>query len=111
MVAEPHASAAGASPSVKFYGQIKVPETFPGFLVGYLEHDALPNSLSLMPPKPAPGSAVSMLDEATSRANLALHGSKRWEQAKIEADVAGTFSCAASRSGFRFTANIQPVWI
>jgi acid phosphatase (class A) len=98
-VPDQHPPSAGTSSEVKSYGQITVPEIVPGFLAGYLEHSALPNSLSLVPPKPEAGSAVYKLDEAVSRSNLALRGSKRWEQAALDADlrfpgVAGTFSCA-----------------
>ncbi len=83
----------------KSYGLISVPEIRPGILAGYLPHDALPNSLALVPPAPTPGTAVSALDEAVSRANLALEGSPRWRQATSDADlsfphVAGTFSCS-----------------
>jgi acid phosphatase (class A) len=71
----------------------------PGILAGYLPPTALPNSLALDPPAPAPGTPVYALDEAVSKANLALQGSPRWQQATSDADlsfphIAETFSCA-----------------
>jgi len=71
----------------------------PGIVAGYLPQAGLPNSLALDPPAPTPGTAVYALDEAVSRANLALQGSPRWQQATSDADlsfphVAETFSCS-----------------
>ena len=66
---------------------------------GYLPKSALPDSVALLPPPPADGSAAMELDEVISQQSLALRGSPRWELAAIDADVkfpgaAGTFSCA-----------------
>ncbi|MCK4794229.1 MAG: hypothetical protein KAV87_61445, partial [Desulfobacteraceae bacterium] len=44
-----------------------VPEIHPGILAGYLQPEALPNSLTLLPPPPASGSAAFALDEEVSR--------------------------------------------
>ncbi len=71
----------------------------PGILAGYLPPAALPNSLTLVPPAPTPGTAVYALDEAVSKANLTLQGSPRFQQAASDANLsfphtAETFSCA-----------------
>jgi len=76
-----------------------VPEIRPGILAGYLEQDALPNSLALLPPPPAEGSAAHALDEEMSRKSLALRGTPRWYLAIQDAELmfpaaAGAFSCA-----------------
>ncbi|NIS78931.1 MAG: phosphatase PAP2 family protein [Anaerolineales bacterium] len=76
-----------------------VPEIRPGILAGYLEPEALPNSLALLPPPPAAGSAALALDEEVSRQSLTLGGTPRWELATEDASLmfpqaAGTFSCA-----------------
>jgi acid phosphatase (class A) len=77
----------------------EVPEIRPGILQGYLPVEAMPNSLELLPPPPAAGSAAKTLDEAVSAASLKLHGSKRWALAAEDNNLmfprtAGTFSCA-----------------
>ena len=76
-----------------------VPEIQPGILAGYLQPDSFPNSLALLPPPPADGSAAFALDKEVSRKALALRGSPRWELAIEDANLkfpeaAGTFSCA-----------------
>jgi len=76
-----------------------VPEIRPGLLAGYLQPEALPNSLALLPPPPASGSAALALDEEVSTKALALRGTPRWELAAEDAvlkfpEAAGTFSCA-----------------
>ncbi len=76
-----------------------VPEIHPGILAGYLQPEALPNSLGLIPPPPAEGSAALALDEEVSRKRLALRGRPRWDLAAKDAELmfpeaAGTFSCA-----------------
>ena len=76
-----------------------VPEVRPGILQGYLPAEALPNSLDLLPPPPAAGSAAFALDEEVSRKTLSLHNSPRWLLADSDSDLgfphaAGTFSCA-----------------
>ena len=85
-----------------FEGQSKptaVPEIRPGILAGYLQPEALPNSLALIPPPPAKGSAALALDEEVSRKSIELRGTPRWELAAKDAELmfpeaAGTFSCA-----------------
>ncbi|EHP40827.1 acid phosphatase [Cupriavidus basilensis OR16] len=76
-----------------------VPEIRPGVLSGYLPTQARPDSLLLVPPPPAPGSAAQALDDETSRANLALRATPRWRQATLDANLkfpeaAQSFSCA-----------------
>jgi acid phosphatase (class A) len=77
---------------------ISVPGGFPGLLAGYLAPAALPNSLALTPPVPAPGSSALALDEEISRRSFALRDTPRWTLAFSDADLnfphaAGTFSC------------------
>lgn len=76
-----------------------VPEIRPGVLAGYLAPTALPDSLSLLPPPPAAGSAALALDEQVHRMSLAVRGTPRWQVATADADLtfphaAGTFACA-----------------
>ena len=66
---------------------------------GYLPKGALPDSIALLAPPPAPGSAAMALDEEIAKNSLALRNSARWILAILDADVkfpgaAGTFSCA-----------------
>jgi len=75
------------------------PEVWPGFLAGYLQRDAVPNSLLLVPPPPAAGSAALAADEEANRKALALRGTPRFELAAEDANLlfpraAGTFSCS-----------------
>ena len=76
-----------------------VPEIRPGLLMGYLPQNALPNSLTLLPPPPPTGSAAFALDEEIARRSMAVRGTPRWKLAVSDADLrfpyaAGTFSCA-----------------
>lgn len=76
-----------------------VPEIRPGILAGYLPPEALPDSLALLPPPPAAGSAAFALDQEVSRKSLGLRGTPRWRLAAEDAKLmfpqaAGTFSCA-----------------
>lgn len=78
---------------------VAVPEIAPGILAGYLPIDSLPNSLALLPPPPAKGSAGLALDQEVSREALALRGTPRWTMATADAELrfplaAGTFACA-----------------
>jgi acid phosphatase (class A) len=87
-----------------------VPEIHPGILAGYLQSEALPNSLALLPPPPAEGSAAFALDQEVSRKSLALRGTPRWALATEDAELkfpeaAGTFSCAL---GIPITENDTP---
>jgi acid phosphatase (class A) len=76
-----------------------VSEIRPGVAAGYLKKEALPDSLALLPPPPAVGSAAAALDQDIARANLALRDTPRWKLAGMDADLsfpwaAGDFSCA-----------------
>lgn len=70
-----------------------------GFLAGYLERKEYPDSLALIPPPPAPGSAAFALDEDVARRTFALRGTARFALALSDFDLSfphagGTFSCA-----------------
>src|SRR5690349_9026989 len=54
---------------------------------GYLAADAIPDSLALVPPPPAPGSAALAQDHAVMRAALALGDTPRFAQAARDADL------------------------
>lgn len=76
-----------------------VAETRPGELAGYLKPADLPDSVALLPPPPALGSAAESLDQDIARAALTLQGSDRFKLAAVDADLgfpaaAGTFACA-----------------
>lgn len=69
----------------------------PAPAAGYLT--TLPNSLTLLPPPPARGSAAEARDDEAAKAAVALHGGPRWDLATEDAGLAfpaaaGTFSCA-----------------
>ncbi len=70
-----------------------------GRVVGYLPAGALPDSLALLPPPPAPDSAAFAHDEEASRAGRTLQGTARWSLAARDADLQspeapGVFSCS-----------------
>jgi acid phosphatase (class A) len=82
----------------------------PGFLPGYLPAGALPNSLTLVPAPPAPGSATQARDDEAAKAAVAHAGGPRWTQAIEDADLhfpkaAETYSCAL---GVRITEADTP---
>jgi acid phosphatase (class A) len=75
------------------------PAPAPAPVIGYLPEGTAPNSLALVPPPPAPGSAAQARDEEASKAALAANPGPRWDLATQDADltfpaVAATFSCA-----------------
>lgn len=89
----------GCASSGRLSRPAAVPEIRPGILAGYLPPKELPNSLALIPPPPAAGSAALAQDEEVNRKSLALRGTPRWRLATEDANlmfpqVAGTFSCA-----------------
>ena len=101
---------AGCAGLMRSQNSAAVPEIHPGILAGYLDPATLPDSLALLPPPPADGSAALALDEETSRRGLALRGTPRWNLAARDADLmfpeaAGTFSCAL---GIPITENDTP---
>ncbi|WP_442683092.1 acid phosphatase [Stenotrophomonas sp. JC08] len=75
-----------------------VPEIRPGVAQGYLDTAQLPDSIALLPPPPAAGSAAFALDEQVNQAR-SLRGTPRWEQAIADANLqfpaaASIFACA-----------------
>jgi len=91
--------AAGCASPEKKSTPAQVREIRPGILAGYLQPEELPNSLALLPPPPAAGSAGFALDQEVSRKSLALRGTPRWKLAAEDANLrfpqaAGIFSCA-----------------
>jgi len=75
------------------------PEHGLGSLQGYLDPKAIPNSLALIPPPPAPGSAAFALDEEVARNSFALRGTPRFALAAADFDLklphfVADFSCA-----------------
>ena len=87
-----------------------VPEVRPGVLAGYLKPAELPNSLTLIPPPPALGSAAAILDQEVASRALTLQGADRFKLAALDADLsfpaaAGTFACAL---GVAVTAEDTP---
>lgn len=66
---------------------------------GYIQPKDLPNSLELLGPPPADGSAALARDEAAREATIPLRGKPRSELARLDADLqfpqpAKNFSCA-----------------
>lgn len=79
---------------------VAAPEMHAGYIAGYLyPGKTLPDSLALIPPPPAPGSAAFALDEDVAKRSFALRGTPRFTLAGSDYDLtfphaAGTFSCA-----------------
>ncbi|MDR5856897.1 phosphatase PAP2 family protein [Caballeronia sp. LZ050] len=76
-----------------------VKELRPGYLTGYLATSELPDSLSLLPPPPAKGSAAAKADRAFDDASQEVRDSKRIRLATEDAQLsfpsaAESFSCA-----------------
>ena len=70
-----------------------------GYLNGYLNPKQLPNSLALLPPPPAAGSAQAAVDMEIYKSTRALRSTPRWALATQDANLkfpaaASTFSCA-----------------
>ena len=77
---------------------LPVPERRPGVLIGYLQDAERPDSVAMLPPPPAPGSAAFANDESIRAAAAKLKGTKRWELAAADAELIKpsmlqTFSC------------------
>ncbi|HOM12711.1 MAG TPA: phosphatase PAP2 family protein [Rubrivivax sp.] len=110
MAADPFRSVACAAAAIVLAGcQTPPPPTTPeavgevrkgsGFLNGYLEHKQLPDSLGLLPPPPAAGSAQQAADLDTTQRTRALRDTPRWALAAQDAQLkfpaaARTFECA-----------------
>lgn len=76
-----------------------IPEIRPGAMAGYLHQGKGVDSLALLPPPPAAGSAAFANDEAIHAQAMKLRGTARWELAAADAELMdpsapGTFSCA-----------------
>jgi acid phosphatase (class A) len=70
-----------------------------GILQGYLAREDYPDSLAMLPPPPAEGSAAQAADDEISQSLLPLQDAVRFELAALDNDLsfpnaAGTFSCA-----------------
>ena len=70
-----------------------------GALQGYLDPKALPNSLALIPPPPAPGSAAFALDVEVAKNTFALRDTPRFALAASDFELnvphfVQVFSCA-----------------
>src|SRR4051812_38123388 len=66
---------------------------------GYLSQRTMPNSLAVIPPPPAAGSAAMARDEELRQAALKLHGTSRYALAVTDADrsqegTLNAFQCA-----------------
>ena len=77
---------------------------------GYLGMPNVADIAKVSPPPPARGSVAQIRDEEAAGAAVALRGTARWEQARIDADLftptaTATFSCAA---GFVIGAETTP---
>ena len=87
-----------------------IAEIRPGILAGYLAKGEEPNSLSLIPSPPAPGSAAQARDDAAAKAAVALSGGPRWALATEDAELkfpqaAEVFSCSL---GVKVAAEATP---
>ena len=89
---------AGCEPGGKQSDPAAVKEIHHGLLEGYLSPEDLPNSLELLPPPPAEGSAAFALDQDISQGNLALRGTPRWDQAIEDANLVFPEAVAAFSS-------------
>lgn len=90
-------AAAGAAGPLRGEQPASLPVS--GLLAGYLPKGTAPNSLTLLPAPPAPGSAALARDSEAAKAAVALNGSARWDRARLDADLrfpaaANNFSCA-----------------
>lgn len=99
LVAALASAPAGGQPAPANPPAPATPSTMAPATAGYLATGTAPNSLRLIPPPPAPGSAAQARDDEGARAALALRGGPRWDLATEDANLtfpaaAGTFSCA-----------------
>jgi acid phosphatase (class A) len=65
----------------------QMPEVRPGYVAGYLEAPRWPDSLALLPPPPAAGSAALAADEANYKATRLPRDSARWLLATRDAEL------------------------
>lgn len=71
----------------------------PGYVLGYLTSNELPDVGAFLPPPPTSGSAALAADEEAYATTRKLRGTPRWEQATRDADLTfpnatRVFSCA-----------------
>ena len=64
-----------------------IKEVYPGQLEGYLKTESLPDSKTLLPPPPQPGSAALDYDREISNLYLSTNDSLRWKQAYVDANL------------------------
>lgn len=72
-----------------------------GGYAGYLDPRSLPDSIALLPPPPAPGSAEEARDLAIAAVDRKLEATPRWSLAQRDAELRGepsvkSFACAAA---------------
>ena len=72
-----------------------IKEVYPGQLEGYLKTEALPDSKTLLPPPPQPGSAALENDREVSNLYLTTNDSLRWKQAHVDANLDFPYSIDA----------------
>ncbi len=65
----------------------KLPEVRPGYLAGYLQPEQLPDSVKLLGPPPAAGSAQFSADEAFHKATRKWRDTPRWSLAARDAEL------------------------
>jgi acid phosphatase (class A) len=93
------AAPASSAPASASAAPTPVPEVRPGVLAGYLPITELPDSLALVPPPPAEGTAAKAADVEAYKTTRALRDTARWMLATQDADLtfpnaAGIYSCA-----------------
>jgi acid phosphatase (class A) len=71
----------------------------PGYVIGYLKPEELPNGQAFLPPPPVAGSTAFSADEEAYKSTRKLRDTPRWALATRDADLtfpnaANTFSCA-----------------
>lgn len=98
-----HAAPAPSVANPTAVDQMKLPP-------GYLPRASLPDSLALLPPPPAPGTAAMQRDEEAREAATGLRGTQRFARAASDAVIAfpqipNDFSCAV---GFAITKENSP---
>lgn len=77
----------GCSPAEERSRPAAVEEILPGILEGYLSPEELPNSLKLVPPPPAEGTAAFAFDQEISRESFSSRDTVRWQQAVGDANL------------------------
>jgi hypothetical protein len=80
-----------------------VPEIHPGILAGYLKPEVLPDSLALIPPPPAAGSAALALDEEVNRNICNVH----WHSDVVEGRFMGAAVVARLHADPNFRVEME----